>query len=1148
MILKLTTHLYWGQKCKKCFALPAFIALIFTALIFSSCNNLFEEPVNQNNTESPAEAATEAEKKYISISGSMIIDGALPAEYAQLCQPCHAELASASPYETPKQVRGDSDTSRTAFPTIPASGITYVIKAINTTNSNDYYSGTPSFDYSSYTVGIPASETAKTYKIHISVILSGFESEYVLLSGESSEFTISSTTPVVTNLDINLTANGSDGRGIINLSIDVSGSGINSAVATYKSGNVTTTMNATKSGDILTFKDGVHTDDELEDGLSTGSWAITFNFYTTTDRTGEIVYSFTETVNIFDNLTTNTWVQNGNEPWFVTTTDAGGNKSTTCRITAAMVEGYALKDIYVDSTRTTTNPSASTYTTQSGTFINPVTSFAAALAMLHDAGKDYTIYIMGEINGTCTIPDTLKKTGSGGSYTYARSLTLRGYTGLSEGVPQDSINGGYTENDNGHTLEILTEVPVIIKNLKITGGYSASDVTGGGGIFSTGDLTLDSGALVTGNYSKSCGGGVYNDGGILRIKSDAVISDNHEVAAVNNCGGGGVFNNNGTLIMSGGTIKANTAAHDGGGIYNTITNGDNLCVAYIYGDAVIGGDAAEDGNKALGTNSDGGGIYNKGGLIYFGCAGYLATGNQMEDVTYYDPDPAKIIPWTGKLSHNTTGGWGGGIINYPGTLAPNTYGHKVTGIIHVQSGKISSNSAKMGGGIAHHNGTLFYIHGGTIGGDSASEGNSATNKGGGIYTMGKFFLKGGTVSYNTADLGGGVCGDNGLLMYGGTIKNNTATTHGGGVFVDYRSLQIRGSAYIPAGSDGKNDVYLNKRDTEADPAVVYLHDPVTPPAECTDGIVALITPNEYIDNKEIITIASSETATTTIENEYKKFLITPQVSGSVTTCWGINKSNGTLKHLIGKKNRPDAKYDIVFNDGSATAYSSGLSLSDDDKAAAIAVIYYIGTDCSNDGTTVRKLGVGLKQSSSKLKFISGPLENQYISPIRCWIPDDHRTPTQGWQINPGEDVNGSDNLEQIKQYMLSQGMEDNTNDSSKYPLFYFAKNYASQTGSNVSGTDYTEGWYIPSSYELAHIFWEPYGNTCTLFRVNQALNKCGGTQLRASESDPNNEFLYGSSSRNDTSFHPAIKIGNFEYNYIEAWDAESCYAIAIHEF
>ncbi len=812
-----------------------FFSIIFIICLLASCSN----PLNKSDNSDNFIENKKIETKYTTINGTLDITSVYPNSY------------------------------RTAFPSLPAS-ITYSIKAVGTDTVN------PAADVEAtiinantepitFLLNIPTPETTKKYKIKASVISDGKE----ILTGESDEFSLNPENSVISkDIEISVTqASGKTGNIALEIGIE-DGSGITKCRI-----DIDDTQNAATpyvNSNKITF---------TKNGLASGVHTVVFKF---TDNASKVLYSFTETINVFDNLTTNTWVQNGNEPWF-TTTGTGSSKVTTCRITKEMVERYALTQFWVDPTAANDNGS--------GSFFQPKKTLTGALSLLHDAGKDYTIYIKGTLDGqthgVLSITDELSSTAGDTKAYHAHSLTICGATGLNgSGIPQDVINAKGVDI----ALSITTQVPVTIKNLKIMRGYSEDS---GGGIYSTGDLTLDSGTLITQNTAKYYGGGVANDGGKLTIKSGVVISSNEVLYAkkgTDDCGGGGVYNRNGTLIMSGGTIKSNTAEGCGGGIFNIIDDGEKLCVAYIYGDAVIGGDTAADGNKSLTTVNGigGGGIYNKAGLIYFGCAGYLATGNQMEDVTYYDPDPAKIIPWTGKLSHNTTGGWGGGIINYPSSLAPNTYGHKVTGIIHVQSGKISSNFATMGGGIAHHNGTLFYIHGGTIGGDSASEGNSATNKGGGIYTMGKFYLKGGTVSYNTADLGGGVCGDNGLLMYGGTIKNNTATTHGGGVFVDYRSLQIRESAYIPAGSDGKNDVYLNKRDTEADPAVVYLVDPLTPPEECTDGIIASITPSAYTEDTPIFTISAPATAA-----EISHFKVTP----NGTQDWGITTA-GKLREGV----------------------------------------------------------------------------------------------------------------------------------------------------------------------------------------------------------------------------------------------------------
>ena len=60
---------------------------------------------------------------------------------------------------------------------------------------------------------------------------------------------------------------------------------------------------------------------------------------------------------------------------------------------------------------------------------------------------------------------------------------------------------------------------------------------------------------------------------------------------------------------------------------------------------------------------------------------------------------------------------------------------------------------------------------------------------------------------------------------------------------------------------------------------------------------------------------------------------------------------------FGEKPHPDTVGDIVFADGTAMAWREGLSFTDEQKAAAIAVIFYVGSECSNAGRE-RMLGVG----------------------------------------------------------------------------------------------------------------------------------------------------------------------------------------------
>ena len=207
---------------------------------------------------------------------------------------------------------------------------------------------------------------------------------------------------------------------------------------------------------------------------------------------------------------------------------------------------------------------------------------------------------------------------------------------------------------------------------------------------------------------------------------------------------------------------------------------------------------------------------------------------------------------------------------------------------------------------------------------------------------------------------------------------------------------------------------------------------------------------------------------------------------NATIAEGANELSLTLaKEYIGLKPPSLAKVvnDIVFTDGSASPYASDLSLSASDKEKAIAVIFYVGTACNNteDGDTVRRLGVGLANCTGALwADASANAWNKDISTISCRIT--------GGQITSGR-KNGKNNLATMGSF---SGVSD-TSSADKYPAFYYAKNYASKEGSRVSGTAYASGWYLPSIAELYQI-------ALNVSTVDAAIALCNGMSLGSGSS------------------------------------------------
>lgn len=193
-------------------------------------------------------------------------------------------------------------------------------------------------------------------------------------------------------------------------------------------------------------------------------------------------------------------------------------------------------------------------------------------------------------------------------------------------------------------------------------------------------------------------------------------------------------------------------------------------------------------------------------------------------------------------------------------------------------------------------------------------------------------------------------------------------------------------------------------------------------------------------------------------------------------------SNGTPSYIGSKQPGSTLSVgDIVFSDGSAEAYSS---LTEVQKSSAIAVIFYSGTECSNDGSA-RTLGVGLEQTSGLNWCSSSAYANSYsIDAIKC----DASGSAGSYTFEASADKDGSDNFAQIQTFLRENNITQETNTEDYYPAFYWAKNYSTDA---LSGSELTSGWYMPTFAEMYYL-------SLNFTTVNSALSACGGTQFVAS--------------------------------------------------
>ena len=253
---------------------------------------------------------------------------------------------------------------------------------------------------------------------------------------------------------------------------------------------------------------------------------------------------------------------------------------------------------------------------------------------------------------------------------------------LASGLTVDAGNGTddvFNTKDGFRIFNIndgsgLTDFPVQLVNLTLTGGDpSGSGGSGGGAIDTQEDLTLTA-VMIVGN-SGFAGGGIRARFGTLTIVS-STISGN----AANR--GGGIYASGNTTIINDSTISGNSTGGNsspgGGGIRS---NSGSLTIT----------SSTISGNMAIGTGGNGGGIS-------------LQT------------SPLTISSST--VSGNSAGRDGGGI-------------HESNTTVTINSSTISGNTANDDGGGIFAANTLA-ITSSTITGNRADNDNSSAGTGGGI--------------------------------------------------------------------------------------------------------------------------------------------------------------------------------------------------------------------------------------------------------------------------------------------------------------------------------------------------------------------------------------------------------------------------------
>lgn len=611
-------------------------AFAIFSFVFASCSDLAQD-ASAGGLGTAAGAAnggsggTAAAQKYLLVTGSVAASGAFPEEIAAALNkiPASSEGMTNSP-----------GISKSAFPSLSDAYLLYLnykITAVKVGDESVHYDVAESDikkDIAaasvSYSVNIPVLDSPVTYKIKCEAY-QGDDAANIALAGESESFAISRDKQAA-SADVKLGAVKESGAtGGVDLTVAYETDEIDSATVTI--GGVEVPGTIISGAGLIDFRSA----GDAPTGVPCGAHLARFSF----KKGSEEVYAFTQVVNVFKNLWTSAWVQNGAEPYFTTAPDASGNKYTTCKLTSALLESWTLTDFFVDQSRSS-DPTKPNYSSQSGSFLNPCLTFDAAVSKLLDLSKDYTIYINGTVTGAQAVPSGIQ----------ARSLTISGANGLytsgpNAGQPKDTLDA----DGIGSALCVQTTVPVSIKDLRITGavddgvsglviqddGVNVTLLDGtlimgnesdkGGGVrISAGSLAIK-GAVISGNAATEEGGGIYNDGGSVTFYSGSIESN----SAL--CYGGGVSNNSGSFEMKDGACIKENSANDGGD--GTYSDGGGV---FVYGGSFTMSGGTISGNS---TNGRGGAVYVFDGAFSVGGSASIpcGTGNDV----YLDSDQSIAI-------------------------------------------------------------------------------------------------------------------------------------------------------------------------------------------------------------------------------------------------------------------------------------------------------------------------------------------------------------------------------------------------------------------------------------------------------------------------------------------------------------------------
>jgi hypothetical protein len=430
----------------------------------------------------------------------------------------------------------------------------------------------------------------------------------------------------------------------------------------------------------------------------------------------------------------------------------------------------------------------------------------------------------------------LATNGGGAIYNQAGKLRLKDSVVKSNAADGTQGSGGGLFVNDGFAIVVRTNLRSNVANragggLEIVGGKTriidsffggataalgnkaglgaAANPGNGGALHVSGSnvKTILKGGSVLNNTAASEGGGLWNQAGSKMFVVGTVLQDNSARGNAADNGGGALFNNGGTLRIKDADIVSNVASGasgSGGGILSTDGNLVVKNSRIITNSAKRAGGGVEviDGRAFL-KNVSLGGAANTDGNI----AGPSGTGNPGNGGGLHvsGTSGTRVVINGGEIRHNVASSEGGGLWNQQGSQIV------LKGGVPLSNNLAFGNDADNGGGAIFNNGGKLLINDAAIVANYALGTNAS---GGGIFTSdGRVVVRDSLIDSNTASrAGGGVEVVNGQVrLQNVNLNANTAGTsdsatpgNGGGLHVSGNNATVNFRGGFVQNNDAAN--------------------------------------------------------------------------------------------------------------------------------------------------------------------------------------------------------------------------------------------------------------------------------------------------------------------------------------------------------